>query len=116
MRNAYFTLLVDVETLAVTRALAQFSDEIYRLQAGLAEGHASRRLRADGLEGPDLSPTAWRTSRRSQSYVYDWKALVATLGLPQLPLSEVAGEVDRFIPYYDYDRSALTCCRTTPIS
>jgi len=28
---------------------------------------------------------------------------VATLGLPQLPLSEIAGQVDRFIPYYDYD-------------
>ncbi len=38
-----------------------------------------------------------------QSYIMDWKALVATLGLPQLPLSEIAGQVDRFIPYYDYD-------------
>jgi cobalt-zinc-cadmium efflux system outer membrane protein len=28
---------------------------------------------------------------------------VATIGLPQLPLSEIAGQVDRFIPYYDYD-------------
>ena len=28
---------------------------------------------------------------------------MATLGLPQLPLSEIAGQVDRFIPYYDYD-------------
>jgi cobalt-zinc-cadmium efflux system outer membrane protein len=37
------------------------------------------------------------------SYIYDWKALVATLGLPQLPLSEISGQVDRFIPYYDYD-------------
>ena len=23
--------------------------------------------------------------------------------MPQLPLSRVAGHVDRFIPYYDYD-------------
>ena len=37
------------------------------------------------------------------SYMYDWKSLVATIGLQQLPLSEVAGRVDRFIPYYDYD-------------
>jgi hypothetical protein len=29
---------------------------------------------------------------------------VATLGLEQLPLSQIAGEVDRFIPYYDYDQ------------
>ncbi len=37
------------------------------------------------------------------SYMYDWKALVATIGLQQLPLSAVAGRVDRFIPFYDYD-------------
>ena len=37
------------------------------------------------------------------SYMYDWKALVATLGLQQLPLTAIAGRVDRFIPYYDYD-------------
>lgn len=28
---------------------------------------------------------------------------MATIGLQQLPLSEVGGRVDRFIPYYDYD-------------
>jgi cobalt-zinc-cadmium efflux system outer membrane protein len=28
---------------------------------------------------------------------------VATIGMQQLPLSEVAGRVDRLIPYYDYD-------------
>ena len=44
VRNAYFTVLVDVETLVVTRALVQFSDEIYRLQTGLAEGLAGRPL------------------------------------------------------------------------
>jgi cobalt-zinc-cadmium efflux system outer membrane protein len=38
------------------------------------------------------------------SYIYDWKSLVAAIGLQQLPLSEVAGQVDRLIPYYDYDK------------
>jgi cobalt-zinc-cadmium efflux system outer membrane protein len=102
VRNAYFTLLVDVETLYITRALAQFSDEIYRLQSG--------RLR--GTQASPYEPTALRAQtylnrlaykQAIASYVYDWKALVATLGLPQLPLSEVTGQVDRFIPFYDYD-------------
>jgi cobalt-zinc-cadmium efflux system outer membrane protein len=103
VRNAYFTLLVDLETLAVTRALAQFSDEIYRLQVGLQKA---------GTQAAPYEPTALRAQtylnrlayrQAIQSYVMDWKALVATLGLPQLPLSEVAGQVDRFIPNYDYD-------------
>jgi cobalt-zinc-cadmium efflux system outer membrane protein len=37
------------------------------------------------------------------SYTYAWKQLVAALGLAQLPLTEVAGRVDRLVPYYDYD-------------
>ena len=38
VRNAYFTVLVDLETLIVTRAVAQFTDEIYRIQTGLLRG------------------------------------------------------------------------------
>ncbi|MFI5454924.1 MAG: TolC family protein [Isosphaerales bacterium] len=103
VRNAYFTVLVDVETLVVTRGLVQFSDEIYRLQ--------SAYVRAAQPTAP-YEPTALRAQtyinrlaykQAIASYIYDWKALVATLGLPQLPLSEIAGQVDRFIPYYDYD-------------
>jgi cobalt-zinc-cadmium efflux system outer membrane protein len=102
VRNAYFTVLVDIETLVVTRALVQFSDDIYRLQTGLLRG----------LQVAPYEPTALRAQTQINrlayrqaiaSYIYDWKALVATLGLPQLPLSEIAGQVDRFIPYYDYD-------------
>jgi cobalt-zinc-cadmium efflux system outer membrane protein len=102
VRSAYFTLLVDVETLAVTRALAQFSDEIYRLQVGLLKGTQAAPYEPTALRAQTyLNRLAYRQA--IQSYVMDWKALVATLGLPQLPLSEVAGQVDRFIPYYDYD-------------
>ncbi|MGH7225768.1 MAG: TolC family protein, partial [Gemmataceae bacterium] len=39
-----------------------------------------------------------------QNYIYAWKQLVAIIGLNQLPLTEVSGRVDRFIPYYDYDK------------
>ncbi len=103
VRSAYFTLLVNVETLVVTRALAEFSDEIYRLQVGLQKA---------GTQAAPYEPTALLAQTQLnrlaykqaiQSYVMDWKALVATLGLPQLPLSEIAGQVDRFIPYYDFD-------------
>ena len=102
VRTAYFAVLVDVETLAVNRALAQFSDEIYRLQTGLLRG----------AQAAPYEPTALRAQaftvrlaykQAIASYIYDWKTLVATLGLPQLPLTEIAGQVDRFIPYYDYD-------------
>jgi cobalt-zinc-cadmium efflux system outer membrane protein len=102
VRNAYFTLLVDVETLAVTRVLVQFSDDIYRLQAGLLRGAQAAPYEPGALRAQTfLNRLAYKQA--IASYAYDWKSLVATLGLPQLPLSQVAGQVDRFIPYYDYD-------------
>jgi cobalt-zinc-cadmium efflux system outer membrane protein len=102
VRNAYFTVLVDVETLVVTRALVQFSDEIYRLQTGLLHAAQASAYEPTALRAQTyINRLAYKQA--IASYIYDWKALVATLGMPQLPLSEIAGSVDRFIPYYDYD-------------
>jgi cobalt-zinc-cadmium efflux system outer membrane protein len=102
VRNAYFAVLVAKETVRVNRALAHFTDEVYRLQADLL---------ASGFAAP-YEPAALRaqayTARLNykqaiQSYIYAWKQLVATINVQQLPLSEVAGRVDLAIPYYDYD-------------
>ena len=107
VRNAYFTLLVNVETLVVTRALVQFSDDIYRLQVGLQKGTQVAPYEPAGLRAQTFT-NRLAYMQAIQAYIYDWKALVATLGLPQLPLSEIAGRVDRFIPFYDYDAVRAT--------
>jgi cobalt-zinc-cadmium efflux system outer membrane protein len=102
VRNAYFALLVAQETLRVNRALARFTDEIYRLYTGyLASGVVAP------YEPAPLRAQAYTTRLAYQQaitgYIYAWKQLVATLGLTQLPLTQVAGRIDRLIPYYDYD-------------
>jgi cobalt-zinc-cadmium efflux system outer membrane protein len=102
VRNAYYALLVAKETVRVNKALAHFTEEVYRLQADLLSG---------GFAAP-YEPAALRaqayTSRLAfkqaiSTYVYAWKQLVAVAGLHQAPLTEVAGRIDRIIPYYDYD-------------
>jgi cobalt-zinc-cadmium efflux system outer membrane protein len=102
VRNAYFVVLVGQEDCRVNEALARFTDEVYRLQA---------RLLAGGFAAP-YEPAALRaqayTARLGykqciQGGIYAWKQLVATINVRQLPYSEVAGRVDRTIPYYDYD-------------
>ncbi|HEV3006306.1 MAG TPA: TolC family protein, partial [Pirellulales bacterium] len=103
VRAAYFSLVVDQETLAVLRAVASFTDDIYRLQTGLLRGtqaapYEPAALRAQARATRLLYRTAITT------YIYDWKQLVATLGMEQLPLSRVSGQVDRLIPYYEYDK------------
>lgn len=103
VRNACFTLIVAQETMRVNGALARFTDEIYRLYTGyLAAGAAA------SYEPAPLRAQAFTNrlayNQAINNYIFAWKRLVAALGLPQLPLSEVAGRVDRLIPYYDYDK------------
>jgi outer membrane protein, heavy metal efflux system len=102
IRGDYYTLLVAKETVRVNRGLAHFTDEIFRLQAdllggGFAASHEPTALRSQAF----VVRLAYRQS--IANYVYAWKQLVADMGMRQLPLSAVAGQVDRLIPYYDYD-------------
>jgi cobalt-zinc-cadmium efflux system outer membrane protein len=103
VRNAYYALLVAQETVRVTKALASFTDEVYLAQADVLLG----RLVAAPYEPATLRSQAWTVrlalNQAISAYIYSWKELVAAIGLRQLPLTEVAGRIDRFIPYYDYD-------------
>lgn len=103
VRSAYYGFLVAQETALVMRSLAEFTDEVYRVQAkitvagGFSATHEPAPLRAQAY--------AIRLAYKQAiaSYVYAWKQLVAAVGKHQLPLTEVAGRVDRFIPRYQYD-------------
>jgi cobalt-zinc-cadmium efflux system outer membrane protein len=102
IRGDYYTLLVAKETVRVNRGLVHFTDEIFRLQADLAGGgfagaHEPAALRSQAF----IVRLAHKQSLAN--YIYAWKQLVADIGMRQLPLSEVEGQVDRLIPYFDYD-------------
>jgi cobalt-zinc-cadmium efflux system outer membrane protein len=102
VRSAYYNLIVAKEAMRVNTSLAHFTDEIFRLQsdllrAGQAASHEPAALRAQAA----TIRLAYKQS--IVNYVYAWKQMVATIGLPQLPLSDVEGRVDRLIPGYDYD-------------
>jgi cobalt-zinc-cadmium efflux system outer membrane protein len=103
VRNAYFAVLVAKESVRVNKALAEFTDEVYRFQEVLLE----RSGTAGNYEPAALRGQAY-TARLAykqaiQSYVTAWQQLVTAIGLRRMPLTEVAGRVDAFIPYYDYD-------------
>ncbi len=102
VRQAYFALLVDKETLVVTRAVARFTDEIYRLQTGMLQGTLVAAYEPATLRA-QVFAARLAYQQAITTYTLDWKSLVAILGLQQLPLTQVGGQIDRFIPYYDYD-------------
>jgi cobalt-zinc-cadmium efflux system outer membrane protein len=103
VRNNYFAVLVSKETVRVTRALAEFTDEVYRLQEKLLEVGSAAPYEPAALRAQAYSARL-AYKQAIQTYIYNWKQLVAAVGLRQLPLSEVAGRIDTAIPYYDYDR------------
>ena len=102
VRNAYFAVLVAKESVRVNKALAHFTDEVYRLQAALLAGgfaapYEPAALRAQAY----IARLAYKQA--IQTYIYSWKQLVAAINMRQLPLAEVAGRVDAAIPLYDFD-------------
>jgi cobalt-zinc-cadmium efflux system outer membrane protein len=103
VRNAYFGLVVAAETVRVSEALARFTDEIYRLYTGYLSGGFVASYEPAALRAQAYT-TRLAYQQAIYGYVAAWKQLVATLALPQLPLTEVAGRVDRLIPYFDYDK------------
>jgi outer membrane protein, heavy metal efflux system len=102
VRNAYYALLVAKETVRVNKALAHFTDEIYKLQTGMLEVGPTASYEPMALRAQAY--TARMAYEQSiQTYIYAWNQLVAAVGKRQLPLTEVAGRIDAFIPYFDYD-------------
>ena len=102
VRKTYYGLVVARETVRINRVLARFTDEVYRLQTdllsgGFAASHEPAALRSQ------VFVVRLAHKQAITNYAYAWKQLVAAIGLPQMPLSAVEGQVDRFIPYYEYD-------------
>ena len=81
------------------------TDSMYRLQADLA---AAGTLNTAPYEPMAMRGQAYMArlahKQAIQTYIYTWKQVVATIGLRQLPLSQVAGRIDAIIPYYDFDK------------
>jgi cobalt-zinc-cadmium efflux system outer membrane protein len=103
VRNAYFAVLVARETVRVNLALARFTDEVYLIQTELLENGFAATYEPAALRAQSYT-TRLALAQAIQTYIYSWKQLVAVIGLHQLPLSEVAGRIDRAIPMYDYDQ------------
>jgi cobalt-zinc-cadmium efflux system outer membrane protein len=104
VRNAYFGLLVTREALRVNRGVARLTDEVFLIQRDLSESLAAYyeagTLRAQAGQA--------RLAYQQSLFAYQaaWRTLVAAVGLRErdMPLAEVAGRIDAFVPLYDYDK------------
>jgi cobalt-zinc-cadmium efflux system outer membrane protein len=102
VRGGYFQVLVARENMRVSRALADFTATVYQLQV--------ENVRKGGFAAPyeakQLSVLAWQARAQlvqaRNRYTSAWQQLAASLGLPGMPPTEVAGGVDLPLPVYDH--------------
>jgi cobalt-zinc-cadmium efflux system outer membrane protein len=102
VRGSYFSVLVALENIRVSKALYRFTEQVYRVQVDLVEG-------AEGAayEPMQLRPLVLQTQlsliQAQNQYAASWRQLAASLGLPDMPPTELEGRVDLPVPVLDYD-------------
>ena len=103
VRDGYFALLSAQENLRVQRAMVRLTDEVYKVMVELLQGS-----QVATYETMQVRVTAMQTRinylQAHNRYLAAWKQLAATLGLPGMPLTEVAGRIDSPLPRYQYDQ------------
>ena len=102
VRANYFAVLVARKNLQVSRALARFTDEIYRVQVdqvklAQAAAYEPRQLRVFALQARN-NLTAARNRGTTA-----WQQLSATLGMAKMPPTKLVGSVDMPVPVFRYD-------------
>jgi cobalt-zinc-cadmium efflux system outer membrane protein len=100
VRGGYFGVLVAQESIRLNRALVKFTNNVYqvyadRLKRGFARPYEPMYLRA--LAGQARGSLIQSRNRRTAA----WKQLAASIGLPTMPPTQLAGRLDIAIPDFD---------------
>ncbi len=105
IRTYYFQLLVARENMRINRLLVAFIDAIYEIQAGQVRTVELTIAAYEPMYLRALANTA-RTNLVAvrNSYISTWKLLASTMGLPGMPMTQVAGRVDMPVPVFDFDK------------
>lgn len=104
VRASYFAILVASKNLKISRALAQFTEELFRIQVEQVKGTQAAPYEPMQLRVLAMQARTIVIQARNR-YVAAWKQLAAAMGLPAMPITEVAGDIDMAIPLYEYGQT-----------
>ena len=97
VRGGYFAVLVAQQNLKWSTDLSEFTERVYSISVenavqGLLAGYEPMQLRA-------LARQARGTLEQARNrYLTAWRQLAANLGLPDLPITELAGNAEMPVP------------------
>ncbi len=103
VRSNYFAILVAMQGMRYYDALFQFAEYLYEWQikqvrvSKLAAGYEPMQLR------PLVLQARFDIIQARNRYAAAWHQLAATLGLPDMPPSELAGSAAMPLPVFEYD-------------
>jgi cobalt-zinc-cadmium efflux system outer membrane protein len=103
VRTGYFQVLVARENIRISKSLAQFADRVYEMQLQLALGAEAAGYEPMYLRALTLQTRGSLVMARN-AYVSTWKQLAAAMGVPGMPLTELAGRVDLPVPIFEFDK------------
>lgn len=103
VRVHYFVLLSARTNYEVTKSLADLTERLYevlrlQLDAGMVAAYEPMQIRVLAVQARGQLVVA------QNRYVAAWRQLAAALGVPQMPLTAVAGRLDMPVPRYEHDR------------
>jgi cobalt-zinc-cadmium efflux system outer membrane protein len=103
VRTNYFAVLVALQGVKTNEALYEFTNNIYRVQVDLVAG-----AQAAPYEPLQLRPLALQARfnlvQAQNQYLSSWRQLTATLGVRNMPPTELAGRVDMPVPVFEYNQ------------
>jgi cobalt-zinc-cadmium efflux system outer membrane protein len=102
VRTNYFALLVAREGVKINQALYEFTEEVYRVQVEMVQGQLSAPYEALQLR-PLALQARFSLIQAQNLYLASWRQLVAAMGLRNMPLTEVVGQIDMPVPVFEYN-------------
>jgi len=101
VRSNYFAVLIALQSIRINEALFKFAEELYEVQIDL-----TRLTVGAGYEPMQLRPLVLQARfniiQSRNQYLASWRQLAASLGLPDMPASELAGSLDMPVPVFDF--------------
>jgi cobalt-zinc-cadmium efflux system outer membrane protein len=104
VRGGYFAVLVAQENIRANRALVRLTDEVYKVMVENARAGGAAPYEPTQLAVFAAQARAGLITARN-SYTLAWRQLAASLGLPGMPPTELAGRIDLPLPLYRFDQA-----------
>jgi len=102
VRRGYFSVLTARRALEVGRAYVALTSVVYAIQVGRLRGGFAAVYEVHQARVLATQARATLLQARNR-YLAEWRRLAAALGLPKMPLTELAGDVDLPVPRFHQD-------------